>query len=299
MRNRTKLQGINIYVNILLLAVTFFMSYSVIQAQALSGDSWAQVKANGVGSITMTYVETPGFVYKSSSGGLTGICIDIMDDFIAYVEKTKGVKLSKKMAGDGSSFKLMYEAARRGKGGVFGLGNITITPKRMKEISFSPPFITNFAILVTRSSIPTLKDMNSIATTFQGMTAYTAKGTLNEKRIMEVKTNYHPNLKVSYASSSPETLEKVLNDKNSFSYLDLAFYLDAIKRKKPIKRHPVGDKGSEEFGFIMPLGSDWQPLMEEFFSANGGYKNSTEYKKILVTHLGTNAVKLLESTEIN
>lgn len=296
MKKLSKININSLYVNSILALVISFMSYSVIQAQTLSGDSWAEVKAKGSGTITLTYVKTPGFIYKDNSGNLTGICIDIMNDFIKFLEENKGVKVNKKMVGNGSSFKVMYDGAKFGKGGVFGLGNITITAERKSKISFSPAFINNFAILITQSSVATLKDMKNIGTAFRGMTAYAAKGTLNEKRILEIKSNYYSDLKINYASSSSETLEKVLADKNSFSYLDLAFYLDAINKKQPIKRHGIGDKSSEEFGFIMPLGSDWRPVMEEFFAFNGGYKNSSAYKKILIKHLGTHAVKLIAST---
>lgn len=261
-----------------------------------SGDSWDKVKSAGAGTVSFAYVETPGFVYKDASGNLTGICVDIMNDFVAYVN-TKGVKLNAKYVGDGSSFRGMYDKVKASKGGVFGLGNITMTDARKKEIKFSPAFITNFAILITQSSVPTLASMDNIDKTFAGLTAYTAKGTLNEKRLLDIKKQYYPAMKIAYAPSSPATLDKVLNDPKSFTYLDLAFYLDAISKRQPVKRHPVGDKSSEQFGFIMPLNSDWQPVLNEFFTANGGYTNSMAYKKILSKHLGDTGVKLLQAVK--
>jgi len=261
-----------------------------------SGDTWASVKGKGSGTVSFAYVETPGFVYKQG-GQLTGICVDIMKDFVAYVNKTKGVNLSSKFVGDGSSFRGMYNNVKASNGGVFGLGNITITQARKSEIKFSPAFITNFAVLITPPGVATLKSMSDISTTFAGLTAYTAKGTLNEKRLMDIKSQHYPGMKMSYVSSSPEALDKITGDSKSFTYLDVAFYLDAVQNGKSVKRHPVGDQGSEKFGFIMPMNSDWQPLMEEFFSANGGYINSVAYKKILAKHLGNTGVKLLKSVK--
>ena len=282
-------------------AIRFFGTTAVVSLCFISslfaqysGDSWAAVKGKGSGTVSFAYVETPGFVYKKN-GQLTGICVDIMNDFVAYVNKTKGVKLSAKYVGDGSNFSGMYNKVKASSGGVFGLGNITITDARKGEVKFSPPFITNFAVLITPPSVSTLSSMSNISTTFAGLTAYTAKGTLNEKRLMAIKSKHYPNMKVSYVASSPDALSKVLNDSKSFTYLDVAFYLDAIQNGKSVKRHPVGDQGSEKFGFIMPMNSDWQPLMDEFFAANGGYINSVEYKKILAKHLGNTGVKLLQS----
>ncbi len=265
-------------------------------AQGHTGDSWAQVKGAGKGTITFAYVETPGFVYKSD-GKLTGICVDIMGDFVSWVNKNKGVNLSSKFVGDGTSFSGMYDKVKISTGGVFGLGNVTITEARTKEVKFSPPFITNFAILITQSSVPTLAKIEDIGTTFSGLTAYTAKGTLNEKRILDLKKDYFPAMKVSYQTTSQQTLEKILADKNAFAYLDLAFYLDAFQSKKPVKRHPVGDKAAEQFGFIMPLNSDWGPVLDEFFASSGGYLNSAQYRAILQKHLGDTGVKLLQSAK--
>ncbi|MBX2962529.1 MAG: transporter substrate-binding domain-containing protein [Cyclobacteriaceae bacterium] len=279
--------------NRLLTIVLLWMSHGLL-AQGYVGDTWAQVKAGGKGTISFAYVETPSFVYKDDAGKLTGICVDITSDFIDWVNKTKGVNLQSKFVGDGSNFKGMYDKVKISIGGVFGLGNITITDERKREVKFSPPFITNFAILITQNNVPTLAKLEDIATTFSKLTAYTAKGTLNEKRILELK-KYYPNMKVVTLDTSPEVYQKIFSDPNAFSYLDLAFYLKAVSERKSVKRHPVGDKAAEQFGFIMPMNSDWAPLLEEFFKADGGYTNSQQYKGILQRHLGETGVKLLQS----
>jgi ABC-type amino acid transport substrate-binding protein len=268
-------------------------STHLIFAQGYSGDTWARVKTAKTGTVSLAYVETPSFVYKDKNGNLTGICVDIMNDFVNWVKTTKGVSLSSRFLGDGTSFSAMYEKTKSANGGVIGLGNITITEQRKKEVKFSQPFITNFAILTTQTSVPTLTRLDDIQKVFQNFTAYTAKGTLNEKRVQEMKAKYYPAMKVSPQTTSQEVLEKVFVDANAVAYLDLAFYIEAVQMKKPIKRHPIGDKAAEQFGMIMPLNSDWAPVLDEFLA--GGYMNSKEYKSILVKHLGEAGVKLLQS----
>jgi putative glutamine transport system substrate-binding protein len=279
---------------IFLLIVWLALS-GVVSAQSYTGDSWAQVKTNKSGTIALAYVETPSFVYKDKSGKLTGICLDIMNDFETWVNENKGVKLQSKLVGEGSSFKGMYDKTKTSIGGVFGLGNVTITDERKKEVKFSPPFITNFAILITQGNVPTLTKMEDMGTAFANLTAYTAKGTLNEKRMLELKQKYFPAMKMVYTANSQETFEKVTADPNGFAYLDLAFYLEAAQLRKYVKRHPVGDRAAEQFGFVMPMNSDWGPVLEEFFSANGGYTNSSKYRAILMKHLGETGMKLLQS----
>jgi ABC-type amino acid transport substrate-binding protein len=272
------------------------LAFSAV-AQNYSGDTWANVKTNGKGAISLAYVETPSFVYKDKAGKTTGICVDIMNDFVKFVNDTKNVKLTSAFVGDGANFKGMYDKVKASNGGVFGLGNITITDERKKEVKFSPPFITNFGILITHNEVPTLAKLEDMPTTFAKLTAYTAKGTLNEKRINEMKQKYFPAMKIAYTGNSQETLEKIISDPNGVAYLDLAFYLDAIQQHKSLKRHPIGDQTAEKFGFVMPLNSDWLPVMEEFFKANGGYTNSSQYKSILTKHLGDTGVKLLQSAK--
>jgi ABC-type amino acid transport substrate-binding protein len=279
------------------LIVAWLLMAECIFAQGYTGDTWAQVKASGKGTISFAYVETPSFVYKEADGRYTGICVDILNDFVKWVNANKGVKLESKFVGDGSSFKGMYEKTKASVGGVFGLGNITITEERKKEVRFSPPFITNFAILVTQNNVATLSKLEDLPTTFGKLTAYTAKGTINEKRALDLKKKYFPGMKMSLVNTSQETLEKVISDPNGFAYIDLAFYLEAVQLKKSIKRHPVADQAAEQFGFIMPLNSDWLPVMDEFFKANGGYLNTAEYRSILLKHLGETGVKLLQSAK--
>jgi len=278
---------------VLFLALT--ASSNLVFAQGFSGDTWANVKSAKSGTISLAYVETPSFVYKDKNGNLTGICVDIMSDFVKWVNDTKGVKLSSRFLGDGSSFRGMYDNTKSASGGVVGLGNVTITDERKREVKFSPPFITNFAILTTQTSVPTLAKLEDLSKAFSGFTAYTAKGTLNEKRILDLKQKYYPGMKVTTETTSQEVLQKVFSDPKGLAYLDMAFYIEAVQMKKPIKRHLVGDKSAEQFGFIMPMSSDWAPVITEFFNANGGYTNSKEYKTILIKHLGEAGVKLLQS----
>jgi putative glutamine transport system substrate-binding protein len=277
-----------------ILIASIILIFNTGFSQNYSGDTWAQVKAKGEGKISLAYVETFGFVYKDG-GKLTGVCVDIMNDFIKYVGEKKKVKLASEFVGDGESFKSMYDRVKASSGGVFGMGNVTITDERKREVKFSPPFITNLAFLITQNDVATLTKMEDLPTTFGKLTAYTAKGTLNEKRINELKQKYYPNMKITLTATSQETLEKITSGSDGFAYLDLAFYLEAVQQRKPVKRHPVGDKASEQFGFVMPMNSDWSPVLDEFFKANGGYRNSAEYKSILRKHLGETGMKLLQS----
>jgi ABC-type amino acid transport substrate-binding protein len=277
--------------------VMLLLSAGSLKAQTYSGDTWASAKSKGSATISLAYVETPAFAYKDKAGKLTGICLDIISDFEKWLSENKKTKLTTKFVGDGTSFRGMFDKVKSSSGGVIGLGNVTITTERKKEVKFSPPFITNFAILITNSNVPTLAKLEDIKVSFANLTAYAAKGTTNEKRILELKEKYFPSMKIVYTTTSQETLDKVVLDPNGFAYLDIAFYLEAVEQKKNVKRHPIGDKSAEQFGMIMPQSSDWTPVMEEFFASNGGYVNSSQYKTILRKHLGETGMKLIQAAK--
>ncbi|MGM0580002.1 MAG: substrate-binding periplasmic protein [Bacteroidota bacterium] len=280
--------------NLILLLSAIFLSFTV-NAQ-LSGDSWKETKANGSGKVTITYNYSGKFIYQNN-GELDGLCIKIWDKFVEYVESTHNVdlKVNVHQPQDAVDFSEFYSSVQNAKGGVFGLADVTITQSRKSEVQFSPSFFANVSILLTNKSVPDLSNFNNINSEFNGMTLIVQKGTTHEKRAKELKASSFPSLKIESVNSFKECYEKVNQNDNYFTYLDFSSYLTAIEDAENIKRHPAGDKTGEEFGFIMPKNSDWGPVMTEFFNKNGGFTNSTEYKKIIASSLGNHVVSMLNS----
>lgn len=259
----------------------------------LKGDSYADAKQKGNAQLIYSYIETPGFAGKDASGNMEGFCVGLMNAFGAWVKKNEGIDIKASYYGkDASDFKRYMTTIQGAQGGVFGLGNITITDERQKNFNFSPPFITNVAILVTHKNIPTLENKNQIATAFAGMQAVVVRGTTNEDRMNGLKKNIFPALTYQYVGSSPEALKMVIDNPKLFANLDFTYYLSAIKDGMPIKRHPAGDESTESFGIIMPKSNDWSPVMARFMKE---FVNSTEYRKLITDNLGPNALKLLDS----
>ncbi|MCS6969342.1 MAG: transporter substrate-binding domain-containing protein [Cytophagales bacterium] len=272
------------------------LSFLVGKSNAQTPVSWAEAQKNKRATIVVHYFQSPMFSYSSNMKERPrGICVDLMENFAQYVKEKKGVELQIEYRGfDG--FSKFYEATKNSPNGTFGIGSITITDARKKEVKFSPAFIQSANFLLTHSSVPTLRHMELIAKEFKGMTAYTAKNTTNAARLEAIKRQYMPEMNIQYLESSLEVLRAIAQDPKGFTYLDFVYYNNALKDNLPVKRHPVGDSASEQFGLIMPLTSDWSAIIEEFLSANGmNYCNSMQYKKSLNLHLGESAVKLLES----
>lgn len=273
-------------------------SFLPFVANAQNATSWADAKKNKEATIVVNYIQTPMFSYSSSQKEKPkGICVDLMENFAKYLEMQKGIKVKIEYR-PYEDFAKFYAATKASGNGTFGIGNITITEARKKEVRFSPPFISNTTVLLTHNSVPTLRKMELIGKDFAGMTAYTVKGTTNAQRIEMLKKQYMPEMQIKYLNSSIDAIQSVAQDPKGFTNLDFVYYNDAIRDKMPIKRHPVGDFNAEEFGIMMPMASDWQPAIQDFFAAEGrNYRNSAEYRASLNVHLGESAVRLLESIQ--
>ena len=278
--------------NYLLVLSIVCLSYSS-QAQ-LKGDTYASAKQKKSANVVYTYAEAPGFAAKDASGNVKGICIDLMDKFVAYVKTKHGISMTVAYkSAKPDDFTYFLNEVKVANGGVFGLSNTTITEARKKQYNFSVPYITNIGMILSNKSVATMNKLSDISTAFAGMTAVTVKNSTNEKYLLDVKANYFPTLKIEYVPSFGLVSEKILSDSKKFANLDFTYYLDALKTNKPIKRHPGGDSSAEKFGIIMPRSNDWAPLLDEFM--NSGFIGSVEYRKIMSDNLGANALKFLDN----
>lgn len=273
----------------------FFLNVGMAEAQ-LKGDSFEDAKESKTANFVYTFSKTPGFIYSVGGSRYDGICVDIMKKFEQYVKSNYGITINStyQLAPD-DNFTRMLASVKSGNGGVFGLGNITITDSRKRLYTFSPAFINNISLLVTNKSVTTLTNMEDMSKVFAGMTAYTVKGSTNEIEFYRWKKAYYPEMTISYVGSFTDAVSKVASDSKAFTNVDFTYYLDAVKAKIPVKRHVAGSSNSEEFGIIMPKSNDWAPVLAEFM--NSGFLAGGEYKAIIRKHLGESAIKLLESVK--
>ena len=266
-------------------------------AQSYKGDTWAQAQQTKRANLVVTYVETPAFVYMDNTGRLSGICVDILNNFVRYVESQHGVKVNLTFRGNGDNFSEFYKSVQNASQGVIGLGNVTIRPDRRREVTFTPAYIKNIAVLVTHSSVPELSSFGQFSTQFAGKKAYVPPGTTHAGRVDNIKARYYSELVIESTSNSREALLKTVADPNSFSYQDVALYWAFKEDGQPVKRHSIGDEATEELGMIMPLDSDWINVYNEFFNFGNGYKSSPQYRTSLVKHLGKEVVQMLQMAQ--
>lgn len=265
---------------------------SAVYAQ-LQGDTFTNAKSTKKATWVITHSDSPGLATINAAGKQEGVCFDIMTEFANYVKSKTGIEVTMKyQTVDANDFTAFLKNVKDGKGGVFGLSNTTITDERKKTYHFSPPFIKNVSMILSNSSVPDLTDFKSISTSFAGMKAITIKGSTNEARLLDIKKKYYPAMVVEYVPSFAKAIDRIASDPKTFTCQDFTYYLKAVQAGKQIKRHAIGDEDGEEFGIIMPLSNDWNPLLTEFM--NSGFTTSVQFNKIITNHLGQSVLKFIK-----
>jgi ABC-type amino acid transport substrate-binding protein len=252
-----------------------------------AGPTWAEVREKGEGTLRVIYVPAEGFAYHDDDGRLTGMSVEIVRDFAAWLARERAVDVALDFIPE-ESWPHFMARVREGEGGVVGLGNVTITEERRRAMAFSPPYLTNVAVLITHDEVPQLERLEEIDDVFAGLTPLAFRGTLHEERLRRLA----PEAELAFASSNDEIIGRVAGG-GYFAYIDAYNYFRARERGAPLRRHAAADDPGEEFGFIMPGGSDWTEPFEAFFAADGGYRQSERYRRLLVDHLGEGVAEAL------
>jgi hypothetical protein len=242
--------------------------------------------------LVVLYVPSEGFAHGDGEGRLTGVTVELMRDFGAWVEARLGIDTEVRFEEE-EDWPTFYRRVRYSEGGVFGIGNVTITEPRRDELAFSPSYLTNVAVLITHAEVPELESMEEIGERFAGLAAVPFSGTLHEERLEAIRDEHFPDMEMVPVGSNDRLLELVASGEGYFGYVDVYNYWRATEQGTPLRRHAVGDDASEDFGVIMPRGSDWEPVIRAFFEEGEGLRASARYRELLATHLGDEMARLL------
>ncbi len=257
-----------------------------------SGDSWDDVKEQGYGTLTALYVPAEGFAYEDDDGQLTGVTVELLNNFAHFLSDEYDVLLQLNFVEE-EDWSRFYQKIVDGDDGLIGFGNVTITEDRKEELAFSPPYMTNIASLITHEDAEELRDFEQMSETFSGLDALAFEGTLHEDRLRDLIESYHTEAGIDMATSNDEIIDRVGETNRYFAYIDIYNYWRAVDSGAPIKRHEAGDEASEQFGYIMPLETSWDDIVTEYFEHDGGLLNSEQYRRIMEEHLGENLATLL------
>lgn len=265
------------------------------EAPVDAGDPFSTVVAEGEGTLKVLYVPSAGWAETgpAPADSLTGFSVEIVRAFISWVEAFHDVELTVQWESE-EDWSRFYRRVRGARDGVLGLGNVTITESRREELDFSPPYLNNVAVLVTHEDVPELASMEEAAKALAGFTAYPYRGTLHEERVNQLREQRIPGLRVIPQDSNDAILEAVAQGPGRLAWIDGYAFWQGVADGLPLRRHPVGDDGSEAFGIILPRGSEWTPVISQFLLDAGGYRNTLEYRMLVDRFLGEGLLDVME-----
>jgi len=260
-------------------------------AASVEPPTLAEARDAGQADLAFFFVPSSGFAYRDDEGHLTGVTVELLRGFAAWVARTEGLNVEVTWIEE-PLWADFYGYVRDSWGGAFGIGNVTITEARGEELDFSPPYMQNIAVLVTHEDVPELGSMEEIAQAFAGMTALRYPGTLHETRLLEIRDTRFPTMTSREIASNDELVAGLAAGPSTFGYIDIYNYWRAREAGQPLRRHPVGDDAAETFGVILPNDSDWTPRMAAYMEEIGGAEGPT-LARLLREHLGDELADLL------
>jgi len=273
----------------LALVITMFVVAHVAVGQKYKGDSWAKVKASGSGTLTVFYYEQPGLIYEEG-GKMKGVCADILNEFVNYVQTKHGKKITLTYAGKEPVFSDFLQQAQSCKD-VLGITNVTITEERKKLMKFAPAFLSNPVVMITHKDAPTISSFTEVAEKLKGYSAEVIAGSTHVKHMDRVKKEM-AGLKVSNATAGGEILKKIASNPKLFTILDFTEYIDATRKNLPVKRQNIDFGVAEELAFVMNKQTDWDEIWKEFLTPD--YRKSVKYRKIIADNLGASTLSILK-----
>ncbi|MFZ6011492.1 MAG: ATP-binding protein [Bacteroidota bacterium] len=229
--------------------------------------SWKEIQQKHQGTLAVYWYTSNPFIYRDEYGVMKGIEYDLILDFKQYLKDKKNIDLTLDWQ-EGQSFAETYDIIREKKNhGAIGVSSFSITAKRLQEVEFSPPYMSDISVLITSKNIPIAKTIEELNLLLPKLTAITIKGTTYEQELKRLQTLGDLPFKFQYIGSSENIVDDVAATDSAFGFVDLPIYMILFDQNPSlnVKRQNLFPIKHQGYGIIYPKGSDWaEPLMEYF-----------------------------------
>ncbi len=248
-------------------------------------------------TLKVYYYENFPYAY-TENGALKGIEIEIIQRYANWMKLEKNIPVVLTYKGF-KEFSAFYSAVKDGNPKVIGVGSVTNTAEREKEVAFSPSYMRNIAVLITDGYVPTIKNLSAteVSKVLEPFTAMAVNKSTHLNYLNDVKAKFLPGMKISATEVQTNILDAIAKDGKSYGYVDIVAYWAYLKShpNKFLKIQKVFNRSDETLGFILPFRSSYLPTVNEFFEKGFGFTSTKMYREVLEKYLG---YEIIESVEI-
>jgi ABC-type amino acid transport substrate-binding protein len=273
-----------------LITILLFTTLTQVLAQNTVGDSWATIKTNGSGTLAVLYYEQAGLI-QEVNGKPEGLCVEILKDFVDFVQAKHNKKITLQYVGKEPVFTNFLSATQKSTN-LLGVTNVTITDERKKILKFTPPFISNPVVLLTHKEAPAIANFSELSKKLEGYSAEIIGGSTHVKYINKIKKENWPSLTITYGPSGQEIVKKIATNPKIFTILDFTEFVDATRKRLPIKKQNLEFGDPEQLAFVMSKRSDWDEIWKLFMTDE--YRKSPKYRKNISDNLGMAFLSILK-----
>jgi len=220
-----------------------------------ASDSWYKILKERKG--TVSFYWAPNNVNISNSRDIIdGVERDLAFAFIDYVNKKYSLNIEVKWI-EADNFDEVLRTIEQGTSGIFGTSSISITPERSERFEFTPPYLSDIAVLISGSDVPIANTPGEFNEIFNKRTAVTIKNTTLSAAIEKLQTDLSISFNIQFVENSGQIIDQIVSLDSAFAYIDLPNFLTEFKNSSKIRRqlfYPVKLKG---LAMIYPKNSDW------------------------------------------
>jgi signal transduction histidine kinase len=241
-----------------------------VGAQEAADPSWSEVIKAKKGKITAYWYESRPFIYSEPDGKMGGIEHDLLEEFRKFVKEYYEVDLNIEWR-EAKSFNDTYETFRdKRPHATFGASAFSITEKRLKQIDFTPPYMSDICVLITSEDIPIVNDLGEFNSLLPKLTAITISGTTYEQDLKHLQTQNNLSFKMEYIPSSSNIMHTIAQTDSAFGFIDLPVYMMILNQDPSVKVKrqnflPVRRAG---YALAMHKNTDWNIPVKAFFNHN-------------------------------
>ena len=247
---------------VLFLYVIISMFLPLVRGQSHS-DTGGGVKAGGGGILVVAYSENSPFIYADEQGNLTGIEFEIMEEFVRYIQEKYGAALRLEYE-HLYDFESLLDTLKNSQRPILGMASISSLEERKKDFKITDPYMPDIEIIISSRDFSSVSSLAEFADMVKNNRAITVTNSTLERNILELKREYFPEIRISYARQVDHVIEEIAGSNRAWGYVSLPNYLSHIKKGKGISRQRFFMVENPGLSIATTLSSDWDEVLAEF-----------------------------------